>query len=160
MPLIKDGLIAVDPWISLEDATPMPGTGAVTVSRNRWQTERASLLMRNAPLGLRLANNQPVQAIADDVQRLTLIVLHFPKFTDGRAYSQARLLRERLGYGGELRATGSVLRDQLLFMHRCGFDAFEIDAAEPADIWTKALAEFNHFYQPTGDHRPARFGRI
>jgi uncharacterized protein (DUF934 family) len=81
-------------------------------------------------------------------------VLNFPRFGDGRAYSQARLLRGRLGYWGELRAAGNVLRDQLLFMQRCGFDAFEVGPRAVTENWTAAFGEIDVFYQPTEDGRP------
>ena len=81
---------------------------------------------------------------------------HFPRFTDGRAYSQARLLRGRLGFTGELRASGDVLRDQLLFMQRCGFDAFAVGERAVAEDWLKAFREFDVFYQPAEDHRPSQ----
>jgi len=102
---------------------------------------------------VRLTNTDPVADLAPDLDRLELIVLEFPKFTDGRAYSQARLLRERYGYRGELRAAGNVLRDQLLFMQRCGFDAFELTQGQPVQAWVAATNEFTVFYQPAGDGR-------
>ncbi len=100
-----------------------------------------------------LANTDPVETLAPEIDRLKLIVLNFPKFTDGRAYSQARLLRERLGYRGELRATGAVLRDQLPFLLRCGFDSFESDQPGFAEALAKARTLFSVVYQPTLDGR-------
>ncbi len=100
-----------------------------------------------------LANTDSVEALAPEIDRLKLIVLNFPKFTDGRAYSQARLLRERLGYRGELRATGAVLRDQLPFLLRCGFDSFESDQPGFAEALAKAQTLFSVVYQPTMDGR-------
>ena len=100
-----------------------------------------------------LANTDPVEALAPQIDRLKLIVLNFPKFTDGRAYSQARLLRERMGYRGELRATGAVLRDQLPFLLRCGFDSFESDQPGFAEALDKARTLFSVVYQPTIDGR-------
>ena len=84
-----------------------------------------------------------------------IIALDFPAFTDGRAYSYARLLRERYNFDGELRAVGSVLRDQVFLMHRCGFDSFSIDAEDnkALQIWLDAQKEMTNFYQPTGDGR-------
>jgi uncharacterized protein (DUF934 family) len=79
------------------------------------------------------------------------VALSFPTFKDGRAYSQARLLRERYGFRGELRATGQVLRDQLLFMHRAGFDAFELSKDADAPVFVQALTRYSLFYQPAGD---------
>ena len=84
-----------------------------------------------------------------------VIALEFPKFNDGRAYSQARLLRERYGYRGEIRAAGKVLRDQLLFMHRCGFDAYETADQVTAEVVERSLASFSLAYQPAADGRPS-----
>jgi uncharacterized protein (DUF934 family) len=100
-----------------------------------------------------LANTDDVGLLAGEIGGLNLIVLEFPKFTDGRAYSQARLLRERLGYRGELRATGAVLRDQLPFLLRCGFDSFESDQPGFAEALAKARTLFSVVYQPTLDGR-------
>jgi uncharacterized protein (DUF934 family) len=86
-------------------------------------------------------------------------VLHFPKFTDGRAYSQARLLRERLKYTGEIRATGQVLPDQLNFMRRCGFDAFVLAKGDPLDAWRMANETFSGVYQPASDPATPAFLR-
>ncbi len=102
--------------------------------------------------GVRLPNDVSPTKLAGDLARLTLIVLNFPKFTDGRAYSQARLLRARLGFTGELRAEGDVLRDQLLFMRRCGFDTFVVGERALAEDWLAAFREIDVFYQPAEDH--------
>ena len=101
-----------------------------------------------------LANTDPVEDLAPHVGRLRLIVLRFPKFSDGRAYSQARLLRGRLGYTGELRATGGVLQDQLPFMLRCGFDSFESDQKGFGEALARARTLFSVVYQPAEDDRP------
>ncbi len=154
MPLLKNGAIIEDRWQVAADGEPLPADAAVIVSLARWQAERAALLGRNAPLGVRLANTHKVEDLAADVDRFDLIVLEFPKFVDGRAYSQARLLRERYGYRGELRATGNVLRDELQFMQRCGFDAFEIADPKAVEAWRAAIGEFSVFYQPAADDRP------
>ena len=100
-----------------------------------------------------LANTDPVEELAPHVGELRLITLHFPKFSDGRAYSQARLLRGRLGYEGELRATGNVLQDQLPFMLRCGFDSFESEQKGFGEALAKARCLFSVVYQPTEDGR-------
>jgi uncharacterized protein (DUF934 family) len=102
---------------------------------------------------LTLANTDDVQALSDRLAGVKLIVLNFPKFTDGRAYSQARLLRERLGYTGELRATGAVFLDQLPFLLRCGFDSFESEQKGFAEALARARTLFSVVYQPTGDGR-------
>jgi len=87
------------------------------------------------------------------LDRLALVALVFPTFRDGRAYSQARLLRERYGYHGEMRATGQVLRDQFLFMTRAGFDAFEVKKPADAEAFAGTVQRYSVFYQPTGDGR-------
>src|SRR5690348_11231964 len=115
MPLLKDGRLVDDAWRHLDDNEPVPEGAPVTVSLKRWTAARDALYRRNGRLGLRLPNDAVPGNLAKDVERFDLIALSFPRFTDGRAYSQARVLRSRLGFRGELRATGNVLRDQLLF---------------------------------------------
>ena len=100
-----------------------------------------------------LANTDDVLQLRDRLAGVKLVVLHFPKFTDGRAYSQARLLRERLGYTGGLRATGAVFLDQLPFLLRCGFDSFESEQKDFGEALAKARTLFSVVYQPTGDGR-------
>ena len=153
MPLLRRGEIVTDPWVRVGPDEPLPGDRGAIVPYARWSAERESLLRRNAPLGVRVPNTIAASALAPDLAYFDVVALEFPKFTDGRAYSQARLLRERYGYRGELRATGQVLRDQLLFMKRCGFDSFEIAAACPAEAWCAALGEISVFYQPAADAR-------
>jgi len=102
---------------------------------------------------LTLANTEDVLQLGARLGGVKLIVLDFPKFTDGRAYSQARLLRERLGYQGDLRATGAVLLDQLPFLLRCGFDSFESDQKGFGEALAKARTLFSVVYQPVGDGR-------
>jgi len=151
MPLIKDGQPATDDFVHVADGEPLPADGPIIVGFARWQEERGLIEPRNTPVGVRLKPSDSVEQIAGDLGRLAVIALEFPKFNDGRAMSQARLLRERHRYRGEIRATGKVVRDLLLFMHRCGFDAFEVADAVTADIVAASLAEFSIFYQPAAD---------
>ncbi len=102
---------------------------------------------------MRLKNDDQAVALGDDVHRLSLIEVEFPKFTDGRAFSQARILRDKLGYKGELRAIGTILRDQYLYMTRCGIDAVELPEGKPIDGYLAALKEFSAWYQPASDGR-------
>ena len=100
---------------------------------------------------------QQREVIANDLDHVAVIALEFAVFKDGRAYSYARLLRERWGFTGELRAVGDVLLEQLHFMQRVGFDAFELKSGDPIAEWQTATAEFTTWYQATGDGRiPAR----
>jgi uncharacterized protein (DUF934 family) len=102
---------------------------------------------------LSLPNTEDVLKLGDRLDGVSLIVLDFPKFTDGRAYTQARLLRERLGYTGELRASGAVFIDQLPFLLRCGFDSFASAQKGFTEALAKARTLFSVVYQPTGDGR-------
>jgi uncharacterized protein (DUF934 family) len=148
MPLIKDGRIVADSWARAESEDELAPTGDLIVPLALWQAARERLLRRNGRLGLALAPDEAPELVADDVGRFAVIALGFPKFTDGRAYSSARLLRERYGFAGELRATGNVLSDQLQFMLRCGFDAFEVADERLLRRWDEALGNFSEWYQP------------
>jgi uncharacterized protein (DUF934 family) len=123
--LWKDGRFVADDWRALADGEPLPIEDRAIVSLGRWRAERANLAALGAQVGIRLEPPDEPDPIADDITRLGVIALTFQKFTDGRAYSTARRLRES-GYKGELRASGDVLLDQLPLMLRAGFDAFEI----------------------------------
>ncbi len=153
MPLIKHHRLSDDPWVSVDDDAELPDATPIIVSLERWRVERDALIRRGGSLGIRLAADQSTDDIADDLDRLKLVALDFPKFTDGRAYSTARLLRERHGFEGEVRATGQVLRDQFLFMWRCGFDAFEVASTDALEAWHKAMGELSLSYQPAADGR-------
>jgi len=150
MPLIKNGLAVQDPWFAATTEDDLDRAGPLIVPIALWRTHRDRLAGRVGPLGLLLAGDQSPALVADDLGRFDLVALDFPKFTDGRAYSHARLLRERYGFDGEIRAVGAVLRDQLAFMLRCGFDAFELDA-RAAGAWHDATGGFTAWYQPAAD---------
>jgi uncharacterized protein (DUF934 family) len=114
-----------DEWVIAADDAPLPA-GSAVVSKARFIAEREALTPRNAPLGLILRSGETLDGLQDALERFGVIVLDIPKYTDGRSYSTARLLRERYNYTGELRATGDVLRDQIMFLHRVGFDSFDV----------------------------------
>jgi uncharacterized protein (DUF934 family) len=152
MPLIdSNGRNLPDPWTSPAEHEAIPDSGPVLVSLRRWQTDRERLRDRSDPVGILFESNENPVDIGPDLQQLSLIALRFPKFTDGRPYSTARLLRERCNYAGELRAVGAVLRDQLLFLKRCGFDTFEIAKAQSGSDLSRAFSELSVAYQPAAD---------
>ena len=126
MALLKNNAIVDDPWTWADRGDGRLAAGPLIVGLEHWRDNRESLLRRNAPLGVCLHSDQQPECISRDLAHFDVVALEFPKFTDGRAYSHARLLRERYDYLGEIRAVGNVLRDQLAFMSRSGFDAFEI----------------------------------
>src|SRR3990172_6903375 len=146
----KELQIVDDGWQLVADDLDLPG-GDVIVSFARWQKERDQLLARAGRLGLKVNGDTPVSAIVDDLPHLDLIALEFPKFGDGRCFSHARLLRERYGYAGELRAVGDVLRDQLYFMRRCGIDSFAVREDKNIEDALNAFKEFTIRYQPAAD---------
>lgn len=153
MALIRRGELADDPFRRIADDESLPASGAVLVSLERWQSERDQLLEREDALGVVLQSDQSPELIATDLEHLALVALEFPQFRDGRAYTYARMLRERFGYTGEVRAVGDVLMEQLHFMLRTGFDAFEIESDDPLGQFEVAKADFSVWYQPTGDGR-------
>jgi uncharacterized protein (DUF934 family) len=154
MALLRRDRIVTDRWTKLQDGETIPANGAVIVSLDRWRHDRLALLESGCDLGITLASDQPPELVADDIARFGVICIDFPKFTDGRGYTHARLLRARYDYTGEIRAIGNVLRDQILFMRRCGIDVFEIpDDATPAKF-AAGLNEITVRYQPAADHAP------
>ena len=154
MPLLKDGRIADDPWLTVADDAPLPLGRYVIVTLDRWRAQRDALAGRNAPLGLRLGSGQRPDEVVPDLHHFDVVALEFPTFRDGRPYSTARRLRERFGYRGEIRAVGQVLRDQWAFMRRCGFDAFEVERADAERAWAESEREIGVHYQPAADRRP------
>ena len=131
--------------------------GDLILSLARFQQEGDRLLSEGRAVGVRLKSDEEVEALAYDLPQLSVVALAFPKFGDGRAYSYARLLRERFGFKGEVRAVGDVLREQAHFMLRCGFDAFEPADGSGAQQWQAATQRFSHVYQRAADHRVPAF---
>jgi len=155
MQYIKHGKISADEWTHASAEGDLPVQGNLIVPLARWAALRDALLARKKPAGIRLASNESPERIREDLGRFDLVALEFPVFRDGRAYSYARLLREQYGFRGELRAVGNVLYDQFSFMHRCGFDAYEVQKDSDAQRFAKALSEFTVRYQPDPDGKPS-----
>ena len=153
MPLLKDGKLIDDPWVHVADEVAIPASGPVIVGLKRWREERDALIKRKDPVGVRLQSDHTAGDVADDLEHLGVVALAFPVFKDGRAYSNARRLRERHDYTGEIRAIGNVLRDQYLFMGRCGFDALEVKEGETEKDWQQATNAITVAYQPAADGR-------
>ncbi len=159
MPLVKNGRIATDLFVHIADGAELPGDGAILVPAARFLEDPEAMLRRAGKLGVIWPNNRNLDDLVPYLDRLAAVALVFPSFRDGRAYSQARLLRERHGYDGELRATGQVLRDQFVFMSRAGFDAFEVKKDADADAFAETVKRYSVFYQPTGDGRVTALNR-
>jgi uncharacterized protein (DUF934 family) len=149
MPLWKSGAFVEDNWQVVPDDQPVPAVASVAVSLKRWRAERETLAGRNAPVGLVLEPGSVWTDIVGDFPRFPLIVVTIPKYADGRAFSIARLLRERDGYTGEIRATGNYIIDQVPFMMRVGIDAFETsDPVLVAAFEKGEWPEVPHYLQP------------
>src|SRR6202049_1348576 len=153
MPLVKHGKITNDTLVHVADDGEIPGEGAILISAARFLEDPEALSRRVGKTGVIWPNNRDVDDLVPYLDRLAVVALMFPTFRDGRAYSQARLLRERHLYRGELRATGQVLGDQCVFMLRAGFDACEVKKESDAEAFALTAKRYSVFYQPTGDGR-------
>ncbi len=155
---LKDGVaqVAEDAFLHVADDQDLAG-GDVIVSLSRFQAEGESLLSDGRRVGVRLEAGEAVEALAYDLSRLALVALDFPKFGDGRSFSNARLLRERYGFKGQVRAVGDVLREQAGFMVRVGFDAFEPADGASSNEWQAATLRYHHVYQRSADGRTPTF---
>jgi uncharacterized protein (DUF934 family) len=159
MPLIKNGRVVEDRFVRILDDAPIPDGVPVIVPAARFLADAEDILRRDAPTGVEWPNNRKVAELEAYLDRLAVVVLAFPNFKDGRGYSQARQLRERYRFAGELRAAGQILRDQFLFLVRAGFDALEVKKPADAEVFAATLARYSVFYQPAGDPRTAALQR-
>jgi uncharacterized protein (DUF934 family) len=152
MPLWKDGRFVDDDWRILADDEPLPEAAPAIVSLKRWREQSGELQGRNAPLGLLIAPGSNWSDIVGDLQRFPVIAVTIPKYADGRASSIARLLRERDGYKGEIRAVGDFIVDQMPLMRRVGIDAFQVnDAVLIRQLETGEWPEVTDYLQPALD---------
>ncbi|WP_027579260.1 DUF934 domain-containing protein [Bradyrhizobium sp. Ai1a-2] len=159
MPLVKNGKIATDIYVHVADGAELPADDAILVPAARFLEDPEALLRRPGKVGVVWPNNRDLDDLVPYLDRLAAVALVFPSFRDGRAYSQARLLRERYRFQGELRATGQVLRDQFVFMLRAGFDALDVKKEKDADAFAETVKRYTVFYQPTGDGRTTALSR-
>lgn len=163
--IIKNDRIVDDAWQVLKlgegetaESAPLPDAPTL-FPLSVWLARKNELLARIATTGVWLDSNEGPEALADDLERLAVIGVNFPKFADGRGYSTARLLRERYGYSGEIRAIGDVLQDQLFFMRRCGFDAYAVRADKDIEAALAGLSTFSDAYQAAVDQPQPLFRR-
>lgn len=163
--IIKNKAIVSDDWTILrlsENETPESITvpaGKIIVPLKVWQAQRANLQAR-AELGVWLASHERPEELKGEVEKFDVIAVDFPKFGDGRGYSIAYNLRARLGYVGELRAIGDVLRDQLFYMQRVGFDSFAPRPDKNIHDALKGLTDFSETYQISLDQKLPLFRRV
>lgn len=163
--IIKNKAIVADDWTVLrlqEQETPesiIVSTGKVIVPLKVWQAQRAALQNRKE-IGVWLASDERPEELKGDIEKFSVIAVDFPKFSDGRGYSIAFNLRARLGYSGELRAIGDVLRDQLFYLQRVGFDAFAPRPDRKIEDVIKGLSDFSEVYQTSFDQKLPLFRRV
>jgi uncharacterized protein (DUF934 family) len=149
-------VLANDAFTHVDDDQDLP-PGEVIISLTRFQAEGDRLLSQHRAVGVRLEAGEEVEALAYDLPRIAVVALAFGKFRDGRHYSNARVLRERYGYKGEVRAVGDVLREQALHMLRCGVDAYEPADGSGPEQWEHVTRRFRHVYQRAADDRIPAF---
>ena len=162
--IIKDRNVVTDPWLRLEPNAdgsfpPVPPAGDIIVPLAVWQQQRVHLLVRPGRIGIWLDSHEEPAVIAEDLKLFGIVAVNFPKFGDGRGYSTARLLRERYGYKGELRAIGDVIRDVLFQLSSCGFNAFALRQGEDPQEALAGLRDFSESYQATVDQPLPLFRR-
>lgn len=162
--IIKDKQIVDDNWIVVEkkeDGTlNLPNAGSILVSLEDW-LENKDLLSQQTDLqlGLALTGDDEPEDLAGDLEKFALITILFPAFKDGRGYSIARLLRDRYGYQGELRAVGDVLRDQIFYLQRCGFNSFAVREDRCIEDALHAFNDFTVTYQGACDDPRPHYSR-
>jgi uncharacterized protein (DUF934 family) len=155
--ILRHGEIVADDWTVVEDARTELGAagGKVIVTLARWRAEREALLAGHAAVGVLVPNTADIEAVYAEIADRPLIALQFPTFTDGRALSQAVVLRKRLGFARELRAVGDVIRDLVFWLGRCGFDSIVPRTDQDLEGCRAALGELNVAYQAAADeHTP------
>ena len=146
MKIIKDKKIKEDRWLHIADDDQIVA-GDITVSLARWQREASELESHEGDIGVRLAPADLVEDIADALQKFDLIALEFPAFTDGRSFSQARLLRSRYGFNGEIRAIGSFMPDQVFYLSRVGVNSFQLENDKEINTALSVINDFTVNYQ-------------
>lgn len=162
--LIKDGQIIADEWLlvsnpdSEEEPLDLP-EGKIIVPLAIWQAHREALIQRGADVGVWLDSEETPDQLADETAQFPIIAVNFPSFMDGRGFSTARLLRERYQYQGELRAIGYILRDQLYYLKRCGFNAFSFSEDVDIEAALESLSDFSESYQAAVDEPRPLFRR-
>ncbi len=153
MQIIKDQQLVADTWqhIDAETAVTDLPDGDIIVPLQLWIENKVQLAERSSQLGVRIAGDADLNDFSDDLDKLAVIAIEFPAFRDGRGYSLARRLREHYDYQNEIRAVGNVLRDQIGYMARVGFNAFEIDGKQEATDALNAFSEITVKYQASSD---------
>ncbi|MEC9346713.1 MAG: DUF934 domain-containing protein [Pseudomonadota bacterium] len=158
MALLKNGRLLEDRWVDADSLDGALRPGGVLVPLELWKAERLTLRGKSA-VGVVLPNTADPAELAGDYERLAAVALQFPAFADGRAFSQARVIREKHGFKGEIRARGPLIPDQYLYLLRCGFDAVELPEGTDIEVWLRNARRYTTFYQPAADDRVVAWRR-
>lgn len=158
--LIKNNAVIDDNWTLVKDASAVSElpAGKIIVPLALWQANKAELAARGE-VGVWLSTADDATAVQDDLAQLPVVAVNFPAFTDGRGYSIARILRDHFRYDGEIRAVGDVLRDQLFYLKRSGFNAFVMRENDKSEEALQSLNDFTYSYQAGADDNRALFNR-
>ncbi len=157
--IIKDRQIVEDHWqrVGAEGAIP---AGDVIVPWARWKAEQETFASHDGKVAIWLTGKDNPRTLREDLGHFEMIAVDFPNFNDGRGYSIARILRDELGYKGELRALGDVLRDQIFYLARCGFNAFEVRKDKDLEEALAGLHDFHVVYQAASDQTQPIYRRF
>lgn len=147
MPLVRDGVVVADSWVETGPDEPVPERGDVIVSFDRLEHEADDLIRDGRRVAAVLTNDLEAAALVPYLDRLEMVVLELPKFSDGRAFSQAHQLRRQLGFDGEIRARGHIVPDQVAFLRQCGVDSFDLDERFDLDQVIGAATAISLTYQ-------------
>lgn len=148
MNIIKDKKIIEDSWVYVADEDSVP-SGNVIMSLSKWKKEK--LALNGHKIGIKLLPSESVEEIEGDLGKIALVVLDFPAFTDGRSFSQARLLRSHYGFEGEIRAIGGYMADQVYYLSRVGVNAFQLDSEKELNVALSTMNDFTVKYQESTD---------
>ena len=150
MKIIKDKQIIEDNWTHIADSDEIT-SGDITVSLSRWKKDKSELSDHLGNIGIRILPADSIDDIAADLKTLKLVAVEFPAFTDGRAFSHARLLRSRYGFEGEIRAIGNYMPDQVFYLSRVGVNAFQLENPEQLKLALSTMNDFTVKYQASSD---------
>lgn len=159
--IIQNNAIILDTFTQINTDTNLEAlSGNIIVPLAIWEANQSLFATHTGQVGLYIENSVDIEALEIDLNQFSLIALNFPEFVDGRAYSQARIIRTRINYKGALRATGDVLHDQLFFMQRCGFNEYAVREDKNMEVALEGLSDFSVKYQSATDESKPLFARV
>ena len=155
--IIKDGILVTDDWTRVDEVGLFP-EGKILISMSSWNEQQVQFAKRYGDVGIWMNPDEDPEEI-ENIARIPLIAILFDNFMDGRGFSLARVLREQFDFQGEIRAIGSPIRDQLTYMVKCGFNAFDLADHYDAEEALASLADFSESYQTSAGQETPLFRR-